>query len=91
MPASTVGTSAVQLPNQDVNEVIIIKAASANTDKVYVLNNSGVTANSADATDGIQLSAGESIAISPFMAGRNANTIYVIGGAALQKIFYWIR
>ena len=91
MPASTVGTSAVQLPNQEIAEVLLIKAAASNAGIIYVLNNSGVTANSADSTDGIPLSAGESITITPFMAGRNSNTIYCIASAASQKIFYWTR
>lgn len=91
MPASTVGTSAVQMPDQEVGEVLIIKAASSNSGIIYVLDSSSVTANSADATDGIPLSAGETITITPYMCGRNANRIYCRASASAQKIFYWIR
>ena len=91
MPASTVGTSVVQFPDQEVAEIFIIKAADANTGIVYVLDNSDVTANSFDATDGIPLSAGQSITITPYMCGRNSSTIYARASAASKKVFYWVR
>ena len=48
--------------------------------------NSNVTAGGADATDGFELDAGESLLIE----GRNANEIYVIASVANQRVSYLV-
>lgn len=61
-----------------------VKAAAANTGKVYV-GNSDVTNGSADATDGFELSAGQGL----FVPTQDAATVYAIGSAAGQKVFWF--
>jgi len=61
----------------------LVKAANANTGIVYV-GNSDVTANTADATDGFELAAGESVMIEI----DNPNKIYVFASVANQKVFW---
>jgi hypothetical protein len=58
----------------------VIKALSANTDKVYVGYDGGVTV-----ATGWQLSAGEEVFVSKAEV-PNAGAIYVIGGAANQGV-----
>lgn len=86
---SSIGTSAVQVISTStvLDYGISIKASASNTGKVYVGIASGVTASSADATDGYELSLGEEIFIPKAMVA-NANMVYVIGSAAGQKVFY---
>lgn len=86
---SSIGTSAVLLTatSTPLTYGVGIKAAAANGGTVYVGFTSGVTANSADATDGYQLSAGDEVFI-PKTITSNANTIYLIGSGAGQKVFY---
>jgi hypothetical protein len=61
-----------------------VKAAAANTGKVYV-GNSDVTAGSADATDGFELSASQGL----FVPAQDASTVYVVGSAGGQKVFWF--
>ncbi len=70
-----------------------IKAAHANTGQVYVGLANTVTANSAAATDGYELSAGEEVFIPAAALADSALTIdaaniYVIASAASQKVFF---
>lgn len=92
MPAkSSIGTSAVQLTATPTPVVtsILVKAAEANTGIVYIGYANTVTANSADATDGIPLHAGQSISIPAFkLVTKNVTDIWVIGSAASQKAFF---
>lgn len=83
--SKTVGTSAVQITTTSVpvQQRVIIKSAAGNEGTIYV-GNSDVTAASADATDGLELSAGESIAIEI----DNANKVYAIASQASQEIFW---
>lgn len=63
---------------------VLVKADAANTGILY-LGNSDVTAGTTAATDGMPLSAGESVLIKI----DNVNKIYAIGSAANQ-IAYWM-
>lgn len=63
---------------------VLVKAANANAGTIYV-GNSDVTAASADATDGFELGAGESV----FVEVDNVNKVYAIASQVNQKLF-WI-
>ena len=82
---SNISTSAIQLVAAEtkVKRGVQIKAAAANSGKVYI-GKSDVTNGSADATDGFELSAGDGLFVPCF----DASTIYVIGSAAGQKVFW---
>jgi hypothetical protein len=81
----TVGATAVALASSPsvLKRGVQIKAAAANTGKVYV-GNSDVTADTAAATDGFELSAGQGL----FVPANDLKNVYVIASAAAQKIFY---
>lgn len=83
---SDVDTTAEQMINTtfQANRGVVVKAANNNTGIIFV-GNSDVTADSADATDGFELGAGESITIEV----DNPNKIYVIASAVNQGV-YWI-
>lgn len=83
---SSIGASALQLTSTSsrVSKGVVVKAAVGNSGKVYV-GLSNVTADSADATDGFELAAGESIA----MEIDDPSKVYVIGSAASQKVFWF--
>lgn len=92
MPAkSSIGTDAVQLTTTDtpVRYRLIVRADPSNTGVVYLGLSSGVTANTADTTDGIPLRAGESIVL-PNVLVDNATDVYLIGSAASQKVFWFV-
>jgi hypothetical protein len=80
-----VGTSAVQVSTETSSIKVIIKAALANTGILYI-GKLGVTANSAPATDGYELTAGTSIEIEI----GNPAILYVIASAITQKAFFTI-
>lgn len=84
---SSISTTALQLIVASTPAVkgVVVKAAAANAGKVFV-GNSDVTNGSADATDGLELSAGESATVPV----DNANKIWVIGSAASQKVFFMV-
>ena len=83
---SDVDTTAEQLTATSVrcSRGVVVKAANSNTGTIYV-GNSDVTANSADATDGFELGAGESVTIEV----DDVNKLYVIASAANQVV-YWL-
>lgn len=83
---SSISTSAVQMTDTSTPCVrgVLVKAADANAGKVFVGASSEVTNGSADATDGLELGAGQSL----FIPIDNANKIYLIGSAASQKVFW---
>ena len=62
---------------------VVVKAASTNPGTVYV-GGSTVTANTADATDGLPLAAGESVMVEV----EKVSLLYAIGSAAGQKVFF---
>jgi hypothetical protein len=82
---SSISTTAVQLTSVDFTcrRGVLVKAAAGNSGKVYV-GKSDATNDSADATDGFELSAGESVVIEV----DKPNKVYVIGSAASQKVFW---
>ncbi len=92
MPAkSSIGTSAVALTGTStpVRYGVLVKAADGNSGTVYVGYADTVTANSADATDGIPLAAGASLAVpADKLPNRNATDVYLIASGAGQKVFY---
>jgi hypothetical protein len=83
---SSVGTSAVQVASTSYRAAkgVQIKADAANSAVVYV-GNSDLTADTADATDGFPLAAGEGL----FVPVDDVNKIYVRGGASGQKVFWF--
>jgi len=82
---SLIGTTAVQITTASIVCAfgVLVKAAKDNTGIVYV-GQKGVTAGSADATDGMELEAGDAT----FYEIDNANKVYVIGSATGQKVFW---
>lgn len=102
MAMKTVDASAVQLTATSVPIInsVTIKAAAGNTGKVYVGFANTVTAvsGSDSATDGMELSAGESIDLSKKavelgsnVQNGNANKIWLIGSASGQKVFWFVN
>lgn len=92
MPAkSSIGTSAVQLTSTatPLTYGVQIVAAAGNGGTVYIGTANTVTANSSDTTDGYQLSAGDSIFL-PRGYVEDASSIWLIGSAASQKVFYLV-
>ena len=85
---SSIGTTAVQMTTESTkaDRGIQITASAGNSATIYVgLNN--VTADSADATDGFPLAAGEAILV-PI---RDAKLIYVIASAGTNsKVFFML-
>lgn len=83
---SNIDQTAVQITTVSVltRYGVLIKASNANSGIIYI-GNSDVTKDSADATDGFQLAAGETITIEI----DNVNKIYAIGSADNQ-IAYWL-
>lgn len=82
-----VDTTAEQLITTSVAPSIgiLIKASSTNTGVIYV-GDSTVTAGTTDATDGFELTAGESLMVE----GRDASEIYVIASVNNQRVSYLI-
>jgi len=82
----SIGTSAVQITTSTFQCVkgMLIRADPANTGIVYI-GQSDVTANSAAATDGLPLEAGDAVMIEV----NQVNLVYAIASAAGQKVF-WI-
>tara|TARA_R100000742_G_C4226020_1_gene48632 strand:+ start:179 stop:472 length:294 start_codon:yes stop_codon:yes gene_type:complete len=79
-------TSAVALSSTDLHahRGVQIVAATGNANPIYIGQSASVTADSAEATDGYPLSAGESIVI-PVI---DPNTVYVVSAAGTGKAFY---
>lgn len=82
---SAISTAAVQITSTSTatTKGVLVKAANANSGTIYV-GNSDVTRGTTDATDGFELSAGESVVVMV----DNANKVYVIGSASGQKVFW---
>ena len=82
---SSISTSAVQMTTVSFSAVkgVLVVADKDNSGKVYV-GNSDVTADTTDATDGIELNAGDAVVIPV----DNPNKIYIIGSASGQKVFW---
>jgi hypothetical protein len=84
--AKTVGAAAVQIlaTAAPLSAGVQIKASDTNTGIVYIGDTSSVTANTADATDGFPLSAGQGL----FVPIDDVTRLYAIASAAGQKLFY---
>ena len=84
---SGIGPSGVKLTDTDLvaQNGIIIYTDIANTDYVYI-GESGLTTDSADATDGFPLSSGDSI----FLQHRNPEEIYVRTTTDSNQKLWWI-
>ena len=78
-------TAAQQLTSTSTkcHQGVWVKAAAGNGGIVYV-GNSDVTNGSVNATDGYELSAGNSILVPV----SNVNSVYVIGSDVGQKVFW---
>lgn len=81
----TVGVTQVQLiaSSIPVQKGIVIKASNSNTGNIYV-GNTGLTINTAEATDGFELGPGESLTIEP----DNVSKVYLISDAASQRVYF---
>lgn len=79
--------SAAQISTADVpvRYGVQVKAADANTGNIYV-GGVGITAGTADATDGFELASGESILVPV----TNVDKVYVIASASGQKAFWMV-
>jgi len=82
---SAIGTTAVALvsASRPATRGVQLKAAADNTEAVYV-GNSDVTADSADATDGFPLAAGEGL----FLAIDDASKVFLRAASGTQKVFF---
>jgi len=82
---SSIGTTAVQLTSTSTRCVhgVLVLADPDNSGDVYV-GREGVTAGTADATDGVRLRPGDAIEIEI----DEVTKVYVIGSAAGQKVFW---
>ena len=89
MPSLIAGVTATQLTPTDtpVTYGVQMVADASNAGTVYVGWSNTVTASTASATDGLPLAPGASILV-PRSKTANANTLYVIGSIASQKIFF---
>ena len=86
---SSIGTTALQLTatSTAVRRGVLVKASNENgTNKIYVGNSSGVTADSADGTDGYELGTGEAVVIEV----DDANKVYVIADAGAANKVFWL-
>lgn len=63
---------------------ITVKASVVNSGRIYVGTKSTITANTNPATDGFELSAGESV----LMPVDNVNSVYIIASTSGQKAFW---
>lgn len=82
---SAIGLTALQMTatSTPAKKGVLVRAASTNTAKVFV-GNATATAGSADATDGYELGASETVSLEI----ANANMVYVISTATGQKVFF---
>jgi len=83
---SNIGTTAVRLTTTSNRSKrgVLVKAAADNTGTVYVGTSSSVTADSADSTDGFELSAGDSVVVEI----DDPSNVYMIASASGQKVFW---
>lgn len=84
---SGIGTSVVTLVDTSIKTErgVLIKAAAGNSGKVYIGINTSITADLNDATDGFELSAGDSLEVEI----NDVRSVHIIASTAGQKVF-WI-
>ena len=82
---ASIGGTALQLTTSEapLRNGLLVRAATTNSGTVYV-GGSTVTADSAAATDGFPLLAGESVKVE----ADKASLVYAIGSATGQKVFF---
>lgn len=93
MPKQTVTTSAVALTSYEVGKNVFLKAPSTNTAPIWFGYSNAITAGTADATDGMILSAGETFTVDALRCGRSSGNIYVRvpSAAATQTVYFDAR
>jgi len=107
MPSIIVGLGALQLPAFEVGTSLILRAAPGNAGVVHFGYAATVTAVTAGAvgdvalTDGIPLSAGQSIELTPKRCGAtsspaglpitSSSAIFVIATAVTQRLYFDAR
>lgn len=101
MPSVVVGVAAVPLAAFEVGNSLILKAAPGNAGVIHFGYTSGVTAGGTAATDGIPLSAGQSIELAPKRCGAtsspaglpitSSSAIFVIATQAAQTLYFDAR
>lgn len=101
MPSVAVGAAAVQLAAFEVGTSLVLKAAPGNAGVIHFGYTSGVTAGGTPATDGIPLSAGQSIELTPKRCGAtssparlpitSSSAIFVIATQAAQTLYFDAR
>lgn len=82
---SAIGATALQLTatSEKLVNGLLLVADPSNTGTIYA-GKSGVTAGSADATDGIPLAAGDALTIEVL----DPSIIYLIASTTGQKVYY---
>jgi hypothetical protein len=84
---NSIGSTAVQLypASQELRVGVTVKASSVNAGRLYVSTSPNVTQNTNPATDGFELSAGESLTLSV----NNINLVYLVASQSGQKAFWY--
>ncbi len=82
----TVGTTAVRITSNSavLRQGLQVKAAAGNAGNVHVGKGTTVTAGTAAATDGFELSAGQGL----FIPATAAHEYFAIATAASQKLYF---
>ena len=89
MPSISVGNAAVvQLAAFEIGTSLILKAAPGNAGVIHFGYTSGVTAGTFAATDGVPLSAGQSIELASRRCGGTSAGVFVIATLAAQTIYF---
>lgn len=79
------GVAMVDSSNEVIENGVLIYADQLNTDKIW-LGEQGLTADSADSTDGFPLSSGDSL----FLPIRQITEIYVTSGTDSNQKVWWV-
>lgn len=91
MASIVVGTTAIPLVAYSVGKSLVLKAAPGNAGVIYFGYTSAVTADTAAATDGVPLTAGNMVELQPYRCGNTSDGVFVIASAVSQKLFYDAR
>lgn len=86
---SSIGATALQLTTADTpaSKGVLVKASAKNASGSYLYAGpSTITADSADSTDGFELSPGDAVTIPV----DNVNKVYVIGSTTGLKAFWMV-
>jgi len=91
MPKQTVTTSAVALTAYEVGKSVFLKAPNTNTVPLWFGYSNAITAGTADATDGMILSAGETFTVDALRCGRTSGNIYVRCASGAPVVYFDAR